>query len=242
MLDYAQIIADFVKFSPESKIEDYIDYLKFKSGFPEDEDPTRFYIKGTMIKYANLLRRYLHTLHHIEVPEVRIEYFKKPKNKPIKDNLSLSKAKIFDNYQLLSSNGKIEDAVLLYTIFALGVKPYQLYLFTFESIKEDKTIEYWDHKTRQMITLKLPNNLYGDILFLRNLKKHKGTIKDNEERWSLDGTKISETFIFKTSPEGVYNKFNQKFGGLLKNFKATPKELIQLSRKHQNNGIAILYT
>ena len=37
MLDYAQIIADFVKFSPESKIEDYIDYLKFKSGFPKDE-------------------------------------------------------------------------------------------------------------------------------------------------------------------------------------------------------------
>ena len=93
-----------------------------------------------------------------------------------------------------------------------------------------------------MITLKLPNNLYGEILFLRNLKKHKGTINDNEERWFLDGKKIGETYIFKTSPEGVYNKFSQKFGGLLKSFKETPKELIQLSRKHQNSEIVILYT
>ena len=37
MLDYTQIIADFVKFSPESKIKDYIDYLKFKSNFSKDK-------------------------------------------------------------------------------------------------------------------------------------------------------------------------------------------------------------
>ena len=37
MLGYAQAIADFVKFSPESKIENCIDYLKFKSNFSKDE-------------------------------------------------------------------------------------------------------------------------------------------------------------------------------------------------------------
>ena len=92
------------------------------------------------------------------------------------------------------------------------------------------------------MSLKLPVNLYGDILYLQNFKKHKGNIKENEERWSLDGTLITGTFIFKTSPEGVYNKFSRKFGGLLTSFKATPKDLIQLSRKHQNQGVAILYT
>ena len=78
MLNYAQIIVDFGKFSPESKIDDYIDYLKFKLNFSKDE---KYYINWTMIKYASLLKRYLHTLYHREVPKIRIGYFKKPKNR-----------------------------------------------------------------------------------------------------------------------------------------------------------------
>ena len=73
-----------------------------------------------MIKYANLLKRYLHTLHHLEVPEVRVEYFKKPKNRIVKINTSLTRLKILECYQILNSKGKIEDAVLIHTILTLG--------------------------------------------------------------------------------------------------------------------------
>ena len=60
---------------------------------------------------------------------------------------------------------------MLHTIYSLGSQPYQLYLLCFETLKEDQTIEMWDHKIRQYLALKLIDDQYNEILFLRTYKK-----------------------------------------------------------------------
>ena len=69
MLDYAQVISDFVNFFPESKIEDYVNYLKFKSGCPTLNNNGDFVVKGTVVKYANIIRRYLFSLYQMDIPK-----------------------------------------------------------------------------------------------------------------------------------------------------------------------------
>ena len=95
MLDYAQVISDFVKFSPESKIEDYVNYLKFKSGCPTLNNNKDFVVKGTVVKYANIIRRYLFSLYQIDIPKVKINYFRKPKQRKIDPIPKLTKEDVF---------------------------------------------------------------------------------------------------------------------------------------------------
>ena len=46
----------------------------------------------------------------------------------------------------------------------------------------------------------------------------------------MDGVFVVGSFIFSTNPTGIYNKFNRKFGGILKDFDLTPRDLIVLSK------------
>ena len=191
LLDYSQIISDFVQFSPESKIEDYFDYLKFKSGASSSISIDDFVVTGTLIKYANIVKRYLISIHHKNVPNLKFEYFKSPKKRNINQTPKITRLKLLDYYyRILISHRKIEDAVMLHAIYSLGLEPYQLYLLCFEALKEDKTIEMWDHKIRQYLTLKLTDDLYNELLFLRTYYKLKGKLSKKEIRLSLDGTEI----------------------------------------------------
>ena len=79
---------------------------------------------------------------------------------------------------------------MLHTIYPLGLKPYQLYFLCFEALKEDKTIEMWDHKIKQYLTLKLTDDLYNKLLFFRTYNKLKGKLNRKEIRVSLDGIEI----------------------------------------------------
>ena len=47
---------------------------------------------------------------------------------------------------ILLDNKKIWDAVMLHVMFTLSLEPYNISLLTFESIKQDRSIEYWDYK------------------------------------------------------------------------------------------------
>ena len=115
-------------------------------------------------------------------------------------------------------------------MYSLGLEPYRLCLLTFESLKDNKTIKVFDHKSRIKIELKVTDELYSKFLYLKNLKSAKNELNRLEERFSLDGSTIKGTFIFKTSPTGVYNKFQRKFGGVFKELEATPKDIIILSK------------
>ena len=70
--EYNQIINDFIQFSPESKLDDYFNYLKFKSGCSFDTNKENFIVWGTLIKHANNIKRYLFSVHN-QYPWVSIE-------------------------------------------------------------------------------------------------------------------------------------------------------------------------
>ena len=88
--EYIQIIKDFLEYYPLSKLENYFGYLKLKSGFSADTNSNDFVIKGTLIKHANILKRYLFSVHQKYPPQLKIEYFKwsisKKLNYPIQIN------------------------------------------------------------------------------------------------------------------------------------------------------------
>ena len=55
--------------------------------------------------------------------------------------MNINKEKLFKFYETQIKYCKIEDAVLLHSMYFLGLEPYNLCLLKFESIKEDKAIE-----------------------------------------------------------------------------------------------------
>ena len=71
MFDYIQIISDFISFLPKCEIDDYIKYLKFKYKLTGDESLDSFVVKGTYVKHANILRRFLFFIHHKDIPNVK---------------------------------------------------------------------------------------------------------------------------------------------------------------------------
>ena len=74
--EYNQIIKDFIEYSSLSKLEDYFCYLKLKFGFSADTNNNDFVIKATLIKHANILKRYLFSVHQKYPQPLKIEYFK----------------------------------------------------------------------------------------------------------------------------------------------------------------------
>ena len=65
-----------MSFSPKCEIDDCIKYLKFKSKPTGDESLDDFIVKGTYVKHANILRRFLIFIHHKDIPKVKLEYYR----------------------------------------------------------------------------------------------------------------------------------------------------------------------
>ena len=58
-IQYIQIIIEFLEFSPECDIDDYLGFMKFKStslSFPKMNESV---IEGTLIKYSNVIKQYI---------------------------------------------------------------------------------------------------------------------------------------------------------------------------------------
>ena len=119
---------------------------------------------------------------------------------------------------------------MLHVMFTLSLEPYNISLLTFASIKQDRSIEYWDHKLRRTVELKLSTSLYNELVFLKNWKILKGNLIKNEERKSMEGVYVVGDSIFSTKPTGIFNRFNRKFSELLKDFNITPRDMIVLSK------------
>ena len=96
------------------------------------------------------------------------------------------------------------------------------------SLADDKTIKYFDHKLREIIVVKISNELYSDLIYLKQLKALKNIQKNYDKRYSLDGTTFIGGFIFSSKPTGIFNRFKRRFGGALKIHKITPKDLVIL--------------
>ena len=90
-----------------------------------------------------------------------------------------------------------------------------------------------DYKTRKLATLNLTDNLYNELVFLRKYKELKSQQIKDETRITLDGAYLEGLFIFETSPSGIYYKFSRKFGGLLKDFNITPKDIVILAKQER---------
>ena len=108
-------------------------------------------------------------------------------------------------------------------------------------MNNSKAIELWDHKSKQIVSIKLPESLYGEFEYLKVHRRLYNKLNESEQRYSLDGTLVEGTFIFQTKPTGIFNKFKRKFGGLLKNFDFTPRDLILLSRFKEKLPFQRLY-
>ena len=94
-------------------------------------------------------------------------------------------------------------------MYALGLEPYRLCLLKFESLKDNKTIKVFDHKSRSKIELKVTDELYNELLYLKKFKNLKNELNCFEERFSLDGTKIEEHLSLKQVPQAYSISFTE---------------------------------
>ena len=230
LTDYTQILKDFLKFSPKGDVNDYERYLKFKSGLDINTNSDNFVVKGTLIKHANVIKRFLEKLHNHKVSKVNIQYYKIPDRVNVNFYPKITREELFRHYKVLSDNKKYEDAILLHSMYELGIEPYNLCLFTFDGLHDNRTIKYYDHKIRGIKEVNLSISLYSEFVYLKMWKKMNGELNNWDKRESLYGFSVFGDFIFSTKATGIYNKFERKFGGLLKDFDYTPRDLIVLSK------------
>ena len=115
------------------------------------------------------LKDILFSVHQKYPPTFKIEYFKRLNSKNLNYPMKIIKEKLFKFYETLIKHCKIDDAVLLHAMYFLGLEPYNLCLLKFELIKEDKTVEMWDHKSRKKLlstfqtTYSTNSNIYSYI-------------------------------------------------------------------------------
>ena len=73
-----------------------------------------------------MLKRYLHHIHNKEVVSVKINYYNKLFKVPVNNFPKISIKEVFECYQKLIDKDKVEDAVLLHTIYELGLSLIEL--------------------------------------------------------------------------------------------------------------------
>ena len=73
----------------------------------------------------------------------------------------------------------------------------------------------WNHKIKQYLTLKLTDDLYNKLLFLRTYNKLKGKLSRKEIRGPLDGIEIRSKysdividFCEESERDWIYNSIN----------------------------------
>ena len=144
------------------------------------------------------LKDILFSVHQKYPPTFKIEYFKRQNSRNLNYPMKIIKEKLFKFYETLIKHCKIDDAVLLHAMYFLGLEPYNLCLLKFESIKENKTVKMWDHKSRKLITINISNNLFNKFKYLQLYKQKKDRENTNQKRYSLDGVKVVKKFIFSS--------------------------------------------
>ena len=142
----------------------------------------------------------------------------------------ITHAQVWDAYQSLVDCRQIQDAVILHTMYSLAVDPYTIYLLTYEGIKENDIIEYWDHKSSCFQTETVTKILLNDINYFKNFSQMQHIQSTDTQRESQDGHIVEGTFIFSPKPTNIYNRFKRKFGQKLTWLNFTPLNIIHLSK------------
>ena len=137
---------------------------------------------------------------------------------------------IFNVSTFLITNGLIEDACILHFMFTLWLDSYDLYTLRFEYIGEDNSFQWWDYRVSKFKSWKLTESLKGELKYLKIYLDKKYGALSKLCRASLDGTKISGTFIIHVTPAAIYNRFHRRFWRKLRSFEFTPKDIIRCSQ------------
>ena len=111
------------------------------------------------------MKRFLEKIHNQKVYKVKMEYYKIPDQANVYPYPKTLREEIYRYYQVLIDNKNTEDAVLLHAMYELGLEPYNLCYFTFDALKDNRTIWYYDHKIRGEWELKLTESLYSEFIY-----------------------------------------------------------------------------
>ena len=95
---------------------------------------------------------------------------------------------------------------------------------------ENNSFKWWNYRESKFQSCKLPDSLTNELKYFRiYIEKKYGTLR-KVNRISLDGTKISGTFIVQNFSTAIYNRFNRKFSKQLENLKHSPKDIVECSQ------------
>ena len=85
--DYAEIIKDFIKFSPKINPEDLEPFMVFKFKLSDKNSKFKIPFSKTEGKYASAIKRFLESIYTIDSLGIKIDYYKRrnkiERNKPL---------------------------------------------------------------------------------------------------------------------------------------------------------------
>ena len=125
---------------------------------------------------------------------------------------------------------RIEDAMILKTIYSLSMNPASLVLLTYESISFKGVLKYWDDKSMSFEEFQLSKEMIQDFKYFKNYSIQKDKLSIVNSKVSHNGKIIKGTFIFNLSATNIFNRFKRKFGGKLSWFKWSPKDVELLGK------------
>ena len=95
LTDYAQTIVKFLCYSPNCCLEDFENYLKFKSCVSKVDHNEELKIKGNLIKHYTVVKKYLEFVRNQEIASHKVEHYKKPEDVEVYPYPLLTKEEVF---------------------------------------------------------------------------------------------------------------------------------------------------
>ena len=234
---YKNILESFKEFSPNLDPKDVLLYLKKKFCMNSVNTKSKTYSLSTFLKYKHLLHQFMLFNYHLP-----LNYYDKLNQ--IKINSYSSKEKVskievdtIAAYNQLLSLEQYDDALLLQLLYSLSLHPNNLCMLKFDDVDKDGFIHYIDFKTGKDSKILLDDDLICFILEYvcykgeghKYFKKIKRTLRNGKNREGI--------FIVNKTYQSVYKRFLNKFGGKLKWFNYTPKEIVSINeRKVHSTG------
>ena len=207
-------------------------HMFLKSKFPDESiiiDDT-LHLKGQALKYFNVIARFLKFNNQSVNIKTCMQYYTKSTSRFNLVKPKMTKSAVFNLYTSLASMGLIEDAINIHLMFTLWIDPYDLYTLRFDDIEEDNCFQWWDYRVSRFKSWELKNSLKNELKYLKIFLEKKNGVLRKLIRVSLDGIKISGTFILQVTPTAIFNRFNRKFSGKLENCEFTPKDIVESSQ------------
>ena len=103
-----------------------------------------------------------------------------------------------------------------------------IYLLTFEGVKDNSLIKYWNHKSGKIKTIKISKEQLNNLNYYKIYSKAKDLISKNILWQSFGENFIEGAFILTLSSINIYNRFKRQFGSKLKWFMFIPYNVVQL--------------